>query len=196
MSQSYPYTLRASARPSGLDFTGFTRAASSAGILKSPAASLDLSEFSCAFCIAQLAPRPARKTAPNRRRKRFISPPYRWIGRRRGSAALWPILRPQVAQRQPEEDISSWLASAPASCSPALCKRRVNRHRPLRRGNGWTPAHACRSEEHTSELQSRLHLVCRLLLEKKKLRRKELLARRRIPNCFQSVVGAAENPLS
>src|SRR5687768_18102509 len=35
-------------------------------------------------------------------------------------------------------------------------------------------SHACayrarsRSEEHTSELQSRLHLVCRLLLEKKK----------------------------
>src|SRR2546429_3886809 len=28
-----------------------------------------------------------------------------------------------------------------------------------------------RSEEHTSELQSRLHLVCRLLLEKKKKRR-------------------------
>src|SRR2546429_5241927 len=27
---------------------------------------------------------------------------------------------------------------------------------------------AIRSEEHTSELQSRLHLVCRLLLEKKK----------------------------
>src|SRR2546422_5627776 len=27
---------------------------------------------------------------------------------------------------------------------------------------------APRSEEHTSELQSRLHLVCRLLLEKKK----------------------------
>src|SRR2546429_6529666 len=29
--------------------------------------------------------------------------------------------------------------------------------------------HVMRSEEHTSELQSRLHLVCRLLLEKKKL---------------------------
>src|SRR2546429_738270 len=28
-----------------------------------------------------------------------------------------------------------------------------------------------RSEEHTSELQSRLHLVCRLLLEKKKIRK-------------------------
>src|SRR2546422_5303460 len=30
------------------------------------------------------------------------------------------------------------------------------------------PQPASRSEEHTSELQSRLHLVCRLLLEKKK----------------------------
>src|SRR2546422_2302915 len=30
-----------------------------------------------------------------------------------------------------------------------------------------------RSEEHTSELQSRLHLVCRLLLEKKKYASKE-----------------------
>src|SRR2546422_8312259 len=31
---------------------------------------------------------------------------------------------------------------------------------------------ATRSEEHTSELQSRLHLVCRLLLEKKKKKHK------------------------
>src|SRR2546422_3527480 len=30
------------------------------------------------------------------------------------------------------------------------------------------PTDCLRSEEHTSELQSRLHLVCRLLLEKKK----------------------------
>src|SRR2546422_4242840 len=35
----------------------------------------------------------------------------------------------------------------------------------------WTPT---RSEEHTSELQSRLHLVCRLLLEKKKTYNKNL----------------------
>src|SRR2546422_1965352 len=35
----------------------------------------------------------------------------------------------------------------------------------LQRQPGVGPA---RSEEHTSELQSRLHLVCRLLLEKKK----------------------------
>src|SRR2546422_3221350 len=32
-----------------------------------------------------------------------------------------------------------------------------------------------RSEEHTSELQSRLHLVCRLLLEKKKINNRKLI---------------------
>src|SRR2546422_6282739 len=37
------------------------------------------------------------------------------------------------------------------------------------------PRHA-RSEEHTSELQSRLHLVCRLLLEKKNNKKPELRA--------------------
>src|SRR5687768_18042039 len=39
-------------------------------------------------------------------------------------------------------------------------------------GDGWRDLYFTnsrfRSEEHTSELQSRLHLVCRLLLEKKK----------------------------
>src|SRR2546422_10809968 len=33
---------------------------------------------------------------------------------------------------------------------------------------GFASMVSSRSEEHTSELQSRLHLVCRLLLEKKK----------------------------
>src|SRR2546427_6868834 len=32
----------------------------------------------------------------------------------------------------------------------------------------WCPVTRCRSEEHTSELQSQSNLVCRLLLEKKK----------------------------
>src|SRR5687768_17942531 len=32
-----------------------------------------------------------------------------------------------------------------------------------------------RSEEHTSELQSRLHLVCRLLLEKKKKKKTKMI---------------------
>src|SRR5215813_1661547 len=35
-------------------------------------------------------------------------------------------------------------------------------------GFSESPPHPNRSEEHTSELQSRPHLVCRLLLEKKK----------------------------
>src|SRR5207249_7128967 len=34
----------------------------------------------------------------------------------------------------------------------------------------WTYSETMRSEEHTSELQSRFDLVCRLLLEKKKTR--------------------------
>src|SRR2546422_3651161 len=42
-------------------------------------------------------------------------------------------------------------------------------HRHLLAGNDpIRRARVGRSEEHTSELQSRLHLVCRLLLEKKK----------------------------
>src|SRR5205809_3931694 len=45
-------------------------------------------------------------------------------------------------------------------------------HQPARQraGDAERVAHTfgVRSEEHTSELQSRLHLVCRLLLEKKK----------------------------
>src|SRR5262249_59431060 len=51
--------------------------------------------------------------------------------------------------------------SAPTNCSG-------------RRRGGWSgwPAKCCRSEEHTSELQSLTNLVCRLLLEKKKKERK------------------------
>src|SRR3989442_3732435 len=39
------------------------------------------------------------------------------------------------------------------------------------RPDGFCTVEVTRSEEHTSELQSRPHLVCRLLLEKKKRRR-------------------------
>src|SRR2546422_7264437 len=39
-----------------------------------------------------------------------------------------------------------------------------------------------RSEEHTSELQSRLHLVCRLLLEKKKQSATTSTGERRTPS--------------
>src|SRR5439155_19561051 len=43
------------------------------------------------------------------------------------------------------------------------------RHRRAARGGGGRP---CRSEEHTSELQSRGQLVCRLLLQKKTISEK------------------------
>src|SRR5205809_2543807 len=49
---------------------------------------------------------------------------------------------------------------------PHIDERRRSAGRLWRRAQG--AAHPIRSEEHTSELQSRLHLVCRLLLEKKK----------------------------
>src|SRR5258707_6690502 len=38
----------------------------------------------------------------------------------------------------------------------------------LDEAHGWPGTRVVRSEEHTSELQSRQYLVCRLLLEKKK----------------------------
>src|SRR3989449_3691024 len=46
-----------------------------------------------------------------------------------------------------------------------------------------------RSEEHTSELQSRLHLVCRLLLEKKKKSRMQ----RRLPRLPPLTVTLSES---
>src|SRR2546422_7398786 len=61
-----------------------------------------------------------------------------------------------------------------------LFRSRIDEHRReggmaaglrVERGNAHQAVDALlrlRSEEHTSELQSRLHLVCRLLLEKKK----------------------------
>src|SRR5713226_10414323 len=48
----------------------------------------------------------------------------------------------------------------------SLCHRRPGRHRAV--AGVRAPAGRQRSEEHTSELQSPVHLVCRLLLEKKK----------------------------
>src|SRR3712207_7393357 len=67
----------------------------------------------------------------------------------------------------------------PISCSWA-CPRRTARSQPTYTGrdsSGSTPGRSptrhrgrgARSEEHTSELQSRQYLVCRLLLEKKKI---------------------------
>src|SRR5256884_4470690 len=64
---------------------------------------------------------------------------------------------------------------------PPASRGTCRSHRGRRPGrNRWGSLSSPRSEEHTSELQSRLHLVCRLLLEKKKknLIRSLLLSRR------------------
>src|SRR2546422_7545153 len=51
---------------------------------------------------------------------------------------------------------------------PGLGRGLLGSRPPLRRtAPTWRAGSPARSEEHTSELQSRLHLVCRLLLEKK-----------------------------
>src|SRR3712207_8648910 len=59
------------------------------------------------------------------------------------------------------------------SLSKNLCRKRGRKHERNRKVQNSTHEHFCfscsgRSEEHTSELQSRQYLVCRLLLEKKK----------------------------
>src|SRR5690625_5629092 len=63
----------------------------------------------------------------------------------------------------------SWAAGGAyltITTSPNLSKREHDRRRPGM--NHMATIMLTRSEEHTSELQSRGHLVCRLLLEKKK----------------------------
>src|SRR5687768_18189883 len=49
----------------------------------------------------------------------------------------------------------------------------IDQRRVAYAGRVGPPHSGGRSEEHTSELQSRLHLVCRLLLEKKKKKKKK-----------------------
>src|SRR5690349_24222775 len=104
--------------------------------------------------------------------------------------SMCPLFAYHHAHRHPHSfptrrssDLAAVPASTVPSSAPAAAPAGVNRNR-ARRGDALTPAvvaHAQRdrvipggvermgrSEEHTSELQSRRDLVCRLLLEKKK----------------------------
>src|SRR2546422_1817477 len=99
-------------------------------------------------------------------------------------AGASPESRPPNPERRPNPHHRSCGASRPehdglavrAYCDvvPRGCGRHARRapqgaERRARRERQEDLVHASdRSEEHTSELQSRLHLVCRLLLEKKK----------------------------
>src|SRR2546422_6756040 len=68
--------------------------------------------------------------------------------RRNAAATRSGLAPPPMSRKLAGSPPACWIMSMVAMASPA----------PL----------MMRSEEHTSELQSRLHLVCRLLLEKKK----------------------------
>src|SRR5262245_66315116 len=69
----------------------------------------------------------------------------------------------QRADRGPEQAVRA-VAGAHQPAAAGVPRRLA----PLPRGRGVLPRAGRRSEEHTSELQSLRHLVCRLLLEKKK----------------------------
>src|SRR3712207_8322878 len=85
--------------------------------------------------------------------------------RRPPRSTLFPyttLFRSRRSRRVPVDHATTWLEHDPAELVGALgqdlavlCAQYVLR---------------LRSEEHTSELQSRQYLVCRLLLEKKKYR--------------------------
>src|SRR5690606_39545527 len=96
------------------------------------------------------APRCAARQCCRRRRRCLVSPRERPPARRAGPKATdWFRARK-----------SPW----PRSCPPAQAASAVSSYACGReRGKNND-----RSEEHTSELQSRENLVCRLLLEKKK----------------------------
>src|SRR5438105_8781649 len=68
---------------------------------------------------------------------------------------------------------------------PHRGRRRGSSRRPpvvLRRRSQCSQSPRARSEEHTSELQSRVDLVCRLLLEKKKKKKKQRNIKRQTIN--------------
>src|SRR5207253_3528210 len=82
------------------------------------------------------------------------------------------ILVAAVATSASSQDTGSDRPTYTATSRLSCCRARRRRSPPSERnGTGATstrPLSSDRSEEHTSELQSRGHLVCRLLLEKKK----------------------------
>src|SRR5688572_31971019 len=87
------------------------------------------------------------------------------------------IRRPPRSTLFPYTTLFRSCASPPATPS-RTANRRARTAWPGSRGweRWWTRLNRrcdCRSEEHTSELQSQSNLVCRLLLEKKKKKKKK-----------------------
>src|SRR5258708_18781703 len=87
----------------------------------------------------------------------------RRLSERQGGMDYRSVLRcPAQCVRRRWLPLHAGVDSAPKTLSDDLCRHASSRSLPHR------------SEEHTSELQSPDHLVCRLLLEKKKTKRESL----------------------
>src|SRR5690625_6932292 len=85
-----------------------------------------------------------------------------------------PKPEPKKRGRKPKEEREQWLKEqVEKKANLPLYEKKIEAQLDaslfeLRDGVPQDPKWGIRSEEHTSELQSRGHLVCRLLLEKKK----------------------------
>src|SRR5437899_10222949 len=90
---------------------------------------------------------------------------------------LWTRVQTMCSSRLPSSEISrSGAFQSSPGPRPLIPQRRASAHRLVASNTANTALRSAlsrisavpRSEEHTSELQSLRHLVCRLLLEKKK----------------------------
>src|SRR2546422_6891891 len=82
------------------------------------------------------------------------------------------IRRPPRSTLFPYTTLFRSLRIRPPAGARAPCPASLRARHAARKGTDRIEHFGRRSEEHTSELQSRLHLVCRLLLEKKKKKKK------------------------
>src|SRR5216683_616596 len=83
------------------------------------------------------------------------------------TSVAWPLITAEPRMPSALPATSMWSRSSTMSMISSTT-RPIERPSSANTRIGWAPEVWTRSEEHTSELQSRSDLVCRLLLEKKK----------------------------
>src|SRR2546422_6955124 len=122
--------------------------------------------------------RPGRGAEAVRRGRRAAPRGTRAADRRRGAGEAGAVGPGRPSQGRGLRRLTA--PSRSTSWTPAPAWMRPSKHgAPAPTAGGVLQSRrrfATRSEEHTSELQSRLHLVCRLLLEKKKKKKIKLNA--------------------
>src|SRR5690242_20817925 len=78
-----------------------------------------------------------------------------------------------TARNSPRKHLDSFSPNYPLNSFESGSLKRHDVQEAKRRSSINAPQTTMRSEEHTSELQSHVNLVCRLLLEKKKKKKKK-----------------------